>query len=222
MTPDHSLTVTFTLKMRILDAEWAPSFEIELQLVKLDTVDVLESKLRDQEDEIAALRSENARLTSVLNAQCEEISAFHAESGAVATRGKRKRESVMTSVSAEVTLQDGEGVRWVSVKGNGVGELVELLPTGAIRVLKSCWIDVLITAVHGVEDAKSGHQTIRLYKGEHMVAVCHSPSTKKPTTSVLSCVLEVTAGDELKARIAGLTLVAQCSTLVIQQVGAKV
>lgn len=57
---DH-LSLEFVLKLKVFASVWTPTYTFELKPIPLEKVDILESKLRDQEEELIKLRAERCQ-----------------------------------------------------------------------------------------------------------------------------------------------------------------
>lgn len=56
------LSLEFVLKLKVFASVWTPKYVFQLKPIPLEKVDILESKLRDQEEELAKLRAEQSHV----------------------------------------------------------------------------------------------------------------------------------------------------------------
>ncbi|TYZ69048.1 hypothetical protein PybrP1_006583 [[Pythium] brassicae (nom. inval.)] len=167
-------------------------YEFELEPVALDAVDVLESKLRDQDDEIA-------RLSAMLSAQQDEKASLCATVQALSQRLICVRTAAFATMQTTDDVAGGDTLEWKNERGLGFDDLVEIVERGgslgATRILKSTWLSVSLSIVHknGL-DAEAFH----LRRNDLWVVGCYAASHGPWTTSVLTCEVEVDADDVLK------------------------
>lgn len=209
-TSSGSLHLTLSVKLRVFETEWSPSYEFELIPVALEAVDVLEAKLRDQADKIA-------RLSTLLSAHHDDISALRTHTAAT-TSGTRKRESMVFVIAKTRAIKSGVSLIWEGVNGHHANKFVEILPSRIARMLKNRWIDVRVSIAHKNSQTD---EIMQLFKNKEMEARCYSNTQGHRASSVINRMVEVKLNDELKVVYSGEANKWVKGRLMMQQVVEK-
>jgi hypothetical protein len=180
------------MKVQVLTRTRVATYSFDMEPISVERIDVLESRMRDLQEEVKALRVEATGITAMVELQesvkklQSELSFRQVEISDLQSKIK-DIESTPLTIQAESNGQAGNAVRWVATGNysNGSDGIIRNLEPGTYQVI----------AV--VNYASGNGQTLQLMRGGQSVQLVHCPYVNGNSSSVLSRTMSVGEGDEL-------------------------
>lgn len=200
---EDKLRIEFTLAVRVATSAYATSYYVNLLPVSLGPVDMITSKLRDQDDELNKLRAELAVVQESVVRKDAELHQLRVDLTQLQAAGASSSDLSFAMLAPTKATFEDQTILWKRDEEQQCGaEFFELLQSGTLHFTRSAILDVFVTITHN--NNRTDHCVLELLKNGKRISRCFdaSPNNSRQTTTVRRIVV-VSVNDEITALYKG-------------------